>query len=398
MPLRSKIRGVGNYGAAVVAATSLCIYMAIWARKYGLDLRVYRDSANAFVSGHNPYSSTFTQSHLALTYPPFALAVLSSTTWASFAVTEWLLWAVSVAATTAAVMIVLVDRGFELTASTWCASFAWACCSILVLEPARSGVNYGQIEFVLMFLVVADVLLIPSPFRGVAIGVAAAIKLTPLIFILIFVVRRDRASVIRTALSFLACTVLAWLLWPNLSRSFWLHDVTQPGRVGGVTYAGNQSVFAVLHRSPFPATGSVVGWVVLSVTTVLVGSFVAWRCVRTDRQSFALMAIALVGLMISPISWTHHWVWVLLLPPMLVGTRRHQTERFVRIMLWGIVALTTVAPYWWFSAGWAGDALQAVLPVWTFVTLAMWCAAEYSSWKRATDTPRRTEVDKVTVI
>ena len=115
---------------------------------------------------------------------PVALAVLSSLTWALFAVSQWLLWVVSVAATTASVAFVLRDRGYSGRASLWCGSFAWACVSMILLEPARSGLNYGQIEFVLMFLVVADLLVVPPPFRGIAIGIAAAIKLTPLIFIL----------------------------------------------------------------------------------------------------------------------------------------------------------------------------------------------------------------------
>ena len=119
---------------------------------------VYRDSATTFIDGRNPYLLTFTKSRLDFTYPPFALVVLSPLTWASFAVTQWLLWGVSIAATTGAVAIVLMDRGYAGRASLWCGSFAWACASMIVLEPARSGVNYGQIEFVLMFLVVVDLL------------------------------------------------------------------------------------------------------------------------------------------------------------------------------------------------------------------------------------------------
>ncbi len=105
---------------------------------------------------------------------------------------------------------------------------------MIVLEPARSGVDYGQIEFVLMFLVVADILVVPSFFRGIAIGVAAAIKLTPLFFVVILAVRRDWRSVSRVALSFVTCTGLAWLLWPGLSREYWYQDVIHPARVGAV--------------------------------------------------------------------------------------------------------------------------------------------------------------------
>ena len=387
-----------TYGAAVLAGGALCIYLAVWAHKYGLDLRVYRDSATTFIDGHNPYLLTFTKSRLDFTYPPFALVVLSPLTWASFAVTQWLLWGVSIAATTGAVAIVLMDRGYAGRASLWCGSFAWACASMIVLEPARSGVNYGQIEFVLMFLVVADLLVMPPPFRGIVIGIAAAIKLTPLIFVVVLFVRRDWWSVVRAALSFVICTGLVWLLWPNLSRTYWRRDVIHPGRTGNVAYGGNQSWYAVLHRPPFPTTGSALVWLALSLVTVLVGIFIAWRCVNAERQSLAILAVALVGLQISPISWTHHWIWVLLIPPMLIGPRRWETERVIRLMLWGIVALTVVAPYWWFSTGWAGDALEAVLPVWTFATLLVWGVAEYMGWKRHFIRSESPIIDKATAM
>jgi alpha-1,2-mannosyltransferase len=243
--------------------------------------------------------------------------------------------------------------------------------------------NYGQVEFVLMFLVVVDILIVPPPFRGIAIGIAAAIKLTPVIFIVVFLVRRDWRSAAKTVLSFVACTGLAWLLWPSLSRTYWDHDVVNPARVGTVAYGGNQSWYAILHRAPFPSTGSGMVWIALSLVTALIGVFVAWRCAVTDRLSFAIVAIALVGLLISPISWTHHWIWVVLVPPLLIGTRRDETAPLVRIMLWGLVALTVAAPYWWFSAGWRADACEAILPIWTFATLAAWCRVEYRRQRRS---------------
>ena len=370
-----------SYSAAALAGIVLCIYLAVWARRYGLDLRVYRESATAWVDGRNPYLMTFTKSKLAFTYPPFALLVLDSLTWISFTVTQWTLWVVSVIAATASVVLILKDRGFVGRAPLWFGAFAWACVSMIVLEPARSGMNYGQIEFVLMILVVADLLVVPSSFRGIAIGIAAAIKLTPLIFILVLIVRRDWRSVARAAMSFVVCTGFTWLLWPGLSHAYWNNDVIHPARVGTVTYGGNQSWYAIFHRPPFPATGSTQAWLTLSLATVVVGAFVTWRCVSSGRESFAIISVALAGLLISPISWTHHWIWVLLIPPMLVGPRRYETKRVVRMMLWVLVALTIAGPYWWFSTGAAGDALDALLPVWTFAMLVVWGTAELMEWR-----------------
>jgi alpha-1,2-mannosyltransferase len=248
--------------------------------------------------------------------------------------------------------------------------------------------NYGQIEFVLMILVVADLLVAPSSIRGIAVGIAAAIKLTPLIFIFVLIVRRDWRSVTRAAISFVVWTGFTWFLWPGLSHAYWDQDVIHPARVGTVTYGGNQSWYAIFYRPPFPATGSAQAWLALSLATVIVGTFVAWRCVNSGRQSFAIISVALAGLLISPISWTHHWIWVLLVPPMLVGPRRHETKTVVRMMLWGLVALTIAGPYWWFSTGAAADALDALLPVWTFTTLVVWSTVEMMEWRRR---PRHSE-------
>ena len=373
-----------SYGAlaAALAGIALVTYLAVWGRRYGLDLRVYRESARAWDHGHNPYALTFTRSQLAFTYPPFALLVLSSLTWASFAVTQWFLWALSAVAATATVVFILKDRGYAGGTTLWFGAFAWACASMIVLEPARSGIDYGQIEFILMFLVVADLLVVPPRYRGVAIGIAAAIKLTPLVFVLVFLVRRDWRSAVRTALSFMVWTSFTWLQWPKLSRVFWAHDVVHPARVGTVASGGNQSWYGILHRSPFPVTGSLPAWLVLSLATVLVSTFVAWRCVNTERQSFAIIAVALAGLLISPISWTHHWIWVLLIPPMLIGPRRHGTKSAIRTMLWSLVALTVVAPYWWFSGGVASEAVAALVSLWTFALLVVWSTVEFSQWRR----------------
>jgi alpha-1,2-mannosyltransferase len=373
-------RRAAPYVAAALVVAVFCIYLSIFGHRYGLDLRVYRSAARAFLRGDDPYHLTYTSSHLPFTYPPFALAFLSPSTVASFAMTQWLLWIVDVVVTTGAIAIVLSDRGVALRGPVWCGALVWAVVAMMIVEPARSGIDYGQIECLLMGLIVVDALVIPSPFRGIVIGVAAAVKLTPLIFLLLFFVRRDWWSAVRALLSFAVLTGLAWLLWPHLSHTFWFHDANSPGRTGPIDYPSNQSWYAILHRHPFPAGGSAPAWVVLSLLTALAGTFIAWRCVHSERQSLALIAIALVGLMVSPISWSHHWIWVVLIPPALVVPRRHDTARVVRIMLWGIVAIAVAAPYWWVSSGAGADALEAILPLWTFATLLVWCGAEYLGW------------------
>ncbi len=112
------------------------------------------------------------------------------------------------------------------------------------------------------------------------------------------------------------------------------------------------------------------------------GAVIAWRCTHTDRQAFAVIAMALAGLLVSPISWSHHWVWVLLIPPLLLAGPGRVVPPSVRLMLWGLVGLTVAGPYWWFS-GAARDALDALLPLWTFALLVVWAATELTVWRAA---------------
>ncbi len=82
--------------------------------------------------------------------------------------------------------------------------------------------------------------------------------------------------------------------------------------------------------------------------------------------------MAMASLLASPISWTHHRIWVLLIPALMPRHRTAGIPRPVRIMLWGLLALTVAAPYWWFSHGILADAAEAVLPAWTAAVLLVW--------------------------
>lgn len=369
------------YVSAVVAAAALLAYLSFWGQRYGMDLKVYRDAVSSWESGRNPYLLTFTGSALPFTYPPFALIALWPLSWAPFPVTQWLLWAASLAAATGAVVLVLRDTGTPVTRRLLCEAFTWACVSCIALEPARSATDYGQIELVLIVIVIAD-LLTASRYRGIGTGVAAAVKLTPLAFVVVLAVSRDMKSVIRATATFLVCTGLPWLLRPRLSGAFWFHDVSDPGRVGTVTYAANQCWYAILHRPPFPASGSEPAWLLLSLMTLASGAFIAWRCVNAGQQAPAILAMALASLLVSPISWTHHWIWVLLIPALMPRHRASRIPRPVRIMLWGLLALTIAAPYWWFTHGIPADAAEAALPAWTAAVLLVWAVTASVTWRR----------------
>ena len=180
-----------TYLVAGVLFVCVVLYLALWGRRDGLDLQVYRDGIASLRGGHDPYVGSFTIHHLDFTYPPFALLVLFPLTWAPFAVTQVVLWALSLLALALAVYVVGRRSGLEGGAALAAQSLGWASLTVMLVEPVRSTLDYGQINTLLLALVVVDLLVVPRRHRGWLIGVAAAIKLTPLIFLAIPLLARD---------------------------------------------------------------------------------------------------------------------------------------------------------------------------------------------------------------
>ncbi len=355
-------------------------YLVRWAHKDGLDLQVYRAGISAWLHGHNPYERVFTVHHLTFTYPPFALMALSPLKWAPFAATQAALWVLSIGALAVAVYVICGRGGSRLLIQ----SVGWACLAVLVVEPVRTDLNYGQINTLLLCMIVVDLLIVPRRHRGWLIGLAAAIKLTPLVFLTLPALERDWKTVGRGIAGALLATGLMWAFWPNASMTYWTRDVFEVKRVGHVASLGNQSLNGILHRWPFPPSGQSSIWAAISIATLAMGLYVAGRCLAGDRRVAAILSLALVGLLISPISWTHHWVWVALIPPVLVKLPGQVPSRSVRTILWLLFTVSVLAPYWWFPRGIARHYLGDSLSLLALILLVVWSAAEYKNHQSPT--------------
>jgi alpha-1,2-mannosyltransferase len=354
------------------------VYLVHWARRDGLDLQVYRAGIATWLGGHNPYDGVFTVHRLSFTYPPFALLALSPLEWAPFATAQVALWLLSIGALAVAVYVICGRGGRKLLAQ----SLGWACLAVLVVEPVRTNLDYGQVNTLLLCMIVVDLLFVPRGHRGWLIGLAAAIKLTPLVFLAIPLLERDWKTLSRGMTGALGATGLMWL-WPNVSRTYWTKDVFDVKRVGGVVFVGNQSLNGLLHRWPFPSSGEFSLWVVTSVATLIMGLYVARRSLGEGRSGAAILSLAFVGLLISPISWTHHWVWVALIPPVLLKTPKQVPSRSVRAGLWLLFTVSVLEPYWWFPRGTNAHYLGDSLVLLAFILLVVWSTIEYRSQSRA---------------
>jgi alpha-1,2-mannosyltransferase len=222
------------------------------------------------------------------------------------------------------------------------AAFVWACRTTLqltgrrvplvvvvaaglLLEPVWHTFFLGQVNLFLLALVVADMhraaLGRPS---GIGIGIATAIKLTPGIFVILLLLSRRTKDAATATATFTACTALAYLINPGASRTYWLHTFYDTSRVG-VPYISNQSPYGMLTRILWE-TAEVGDWyTVISLTIGVFGLTVAALWARRGDWSAATAVTGMTGLLVSPISWAHHWIWVVPALAVLLRNRNHKT-------------------------------------------------------------------------
>jgi alpha-1,2-mannosyltransferase len=355
---------------------------------YRIDLDVYRTGSQAWLHGADLYGAlpvTSSGLRLPFSYPPIAAVVLSplSLLPMTAATTALTLASIGLAA---AVLRRFLRAAAGTRTGSWQA-VAWLLPVALLLEPARNTLDYGQVNLALMALVSADCLAAtPRWPRGALVGVAAAIKLTPAAFVLFFLLRRDYRAALTMAAAFGASTAAGFLLAGGDSVRYWTSVVFQAGRPGNPGYAANQSIQGVLARAgvnPHSPAG-VAAWLALSAIVVALACqgmrhAAAWPDeAQAPAAAWALSLNALAALLVSPISWSHHWVWgeTAILTLGLLSWRGRRPGGLA-LAGWGLACLAA-APQWWLPSGgnrelqWAGweQALASSYVAWGLAVLA----------------------------
>jgi alpha-1,2-mannosyltransferase len=320
---------------------------------YRLDLDVYRTGARVLLHGGDLYGRLPRLAgghHLPFTYPPFAALCFVPLALAGYAAANWLLTAVTIACVAGSLWCFAASTPGEAGARMR-RLLPWALPAALLLEPVRSTLTYGQINALLMVLVSFDCLAwTPRWPRGIGVGIAAAVKLTPAVFVLFFLLRRDLRSAARAGLAFAACTSAGFALAPHDSLRYWTHVAYQPGRAGGIAYAANQSILGTLARLGLTGPARAWLWAALCLLVAALAVTGMRRALRTGRVTHALLLNAAAGLLISPISWSHHWVWA---APALLTCLAATGPNQRRLLGCAVLALLTfaIAPHWLLPSG-----------------------------------------------
>jgi alpha-1,2-mannosyltransferase len=207
---------------------------------------------------------------------------------------------------------------------------------LLWIEPVLETFEFGQVNLVLMGLVAVDCLAPRTRWpRGLLVGIAAAIKLTPAAFVLFFLLRRDRRAAVVTVVTAAVATGLGFVVDAASSARYWFGGPAS-GVSGSIFYT-NQTVQAVLARAEVPALAARVVWFVATAALLALVAPV----VRRAEPAVALMAVAGFALLVSPTSWSHHWVWIA--PALLVVVVEAVRRRSPR---WAVAAAVLIVTFY----------------------------------------------------
>ncbi len=322
------------------------------------DLHIYYGAVRSWAHGGSLYDYAFMDKYagaLGFTYPPFAAVVMYPMSWLGFPVTNAIVWIASVLAlalTVSWLVIPVADRhgwprwyalGLAIPLSTW-------------LEPVRETITFGQINLLLAALIIGDLLFLArrgSRWAGIGIGIAAAIKLTPAIFIVYALVTRRYRLAATATVTAAAATLLAAALSFGDSWTYWTSALWDTDRVGDVRKTPNQSIKGALARLLDPTTVPGWLWALLALAVAVYGLRRAARAYSRGDEVAGLALTGIVGTLISPVSWQHHLVWFIpaLVVLIDVGLWRGWTRRGwylgLGIGIWATVSYSVIAWYDW---------------------------------------------------
>ena len=402
----------------------LCLLGATYPQMYDKDYKlpqhfdvyVYWYALNNWFSGNSLYDWYALPDYkmYPFTYPPFGAWALSPLTWFDYETAARLM--IMAIALQTAVIVALIGRSLGWS---WGSAFAIAPWAAIVieqcLEPFNQSVGFAQVNTAMMALVMIDVAAPDSwKGRGVASGLAAAIKLTPAIAVLIFLLRRQWRSAITMVATSLTVTLLSWIISPSESARFFFDAMWDPQRAGDAYYTSNQNLKGFVARA-LPENAWSITWAI-AVVLALVAA--VWLCLRIQAAATSVVTphviyddaapgplnaatpaapagdaaelaasdavttpsavaapsavattpaapvlpenlatlltaavIMTLGLLVSPITWSHHWVWGLATVVVLIAV----ALRLKSLALMGTAlvqgVLLIMAPHWWFPYG-----------------------------------------------
>ncbi|MDI5967500.1 glycosyltransferase 87 family protein [Streptomyces sp. SL13] len=319
--------------ATVLLAVSLTGYavLCLTLRFPMADAMVYRAEGMAAATGHGLYDLRVTRWKLPATYPPFAAIMFVPTSWLPMNLLRVAATEVNVVLLGLLAHLSFRFAGWPRRASARPAALLVAVALGIWVEPVFQTLAFGQINLALACLVLWD---LSRPDRawgkGIAIGIAAGVKLTPGLFaVYLLLSGRVKAAAISAA-SFAGTVTLGWLVLPDASWRYWTREMFDTSRVGKPWIVDNQSLQGMMARL-LHTTHPGAWWVAAAAVTAVAGLAVAAWASRRGLETWGVLCAAITALLVSPISWSHHWVWCVPLIVVLAAEARRVTWRWIAV-------------------------------------------------------------------
>jgi alpha-1,2-mannosyltransferase len=314
------------FAVVLLAGLGVLVYLL---PQWPTDVDVYRLGAETFIHGNSIYTQfpvSTVGGPLPYTYPPVSVVAFIPLALIPPAVGFALLAGV----TTAALFPLLMAYRKGVPELRGILDQPWmvvaAAIALVVSHPVKNTVFWGQINVILMMLVALDCLW-PNPKwrRGVLIGIAAAVKLTPAGFALFFLLRKDYKALVTSVISFLVMSLLGLVLMPHDSIIYWTDRIFHATSMNiGLPFA-NESLTAGLEK--IGLSGPALTWTGnLGVVLVVVMTWLGTRRALSDGNNGLALGVNAAGvLLVSPISWSHHWILAMPTSALLLvmGYQRH---------------------------------------------------------------------------
>jgi alpha-1,2-mannosyltransferase len=324
----------------------------------------------------NLYDVTYAPTHLGFTYPPFAALLFWPLSHFPRVLDQVFFTWVNLA-----VLFALVAISFRVTCVALSRrTVVWWSLLLLtplgLLDPVRETILLGQINLLLALAVIADVTVIRQDRRGYLVGLAAAIKITPLILVPYFLLTRQRGAGLRSLGAFVGAGAATMALTPSTSWAYWTHHLWKPKSAGWLPWVGNQGIVGVVDRFLTREISTPMEFLLVAVVT-MAGLVIAVGANRVSSPLLGFLAVEATESMASPVSWSHHFVWVVLLILWLALSPDRPAHgggwaALVALVFWA-------APIWWVHHGpsvrFAGHGWLALLADAFFIVFGVFLVA-----------------------
>ena len=371
-PLRRGPRWLLPAGALLLAAV-LAVYLADLVSHLSTmaamrDLVVYRDGGlivRHVSPAYDPHRASplydwTGHNGVQFTYPPFAAVIFAAASVLSWTAMRWAMTLASLAALGLSLWLVFGALGYRDRPAVRLGATLGVSALALATEPVQQTLALGQVNLLLMLFVVADLLtggaLVPGGrtrwWHGFGIGIAAGVKLTPLIFIpYLLLIRRYRQAA-TAAVVFAATAAVGYAVLPRDSGTYWADGLFgKANRIVFLGTRGNQSLRGILTRLAGSVSAGTAPWIVAAVLVAIAGLAAAALLYRARQPVPAMLACALTGLLVSPLSWDHHWVWVAPGIALLAHLGAVAASRLAKAAWWaaaaGLFAVFASWPQFW---------------------------------------------------